>query len=318
MDSGEALTDLIMLCGIGFVVLMVAFYVQFKIKGRFGFRGSKTGEHLARLSGRSKVGRHSHSRWNTHSGSKRGLPPLERFLLACESGDVNEVTRLISAGINVNATRRPGGKTGLMLASAGGHVDTVRILLMRRAEVNITGGVSGKTALMRAAESGKFEVVRLLLGYGAEINCRSTATGKTALMGAVENGSLEMAHFLIDAGADVNAKNKHGKTAADTAFEKGLDVILTLLRVYGADFNKYGGNEHEEPPTSSVDQYYAVLECKKTDSIEVIKAKYRTLVKQYHPDVIQGKGLPADFIEFANEKFQLIREAYQHIIRHHR
>jgi ankyrin repeat protein len=296
MDDSQVFTDLILLYGIALVVLIAAFCVKY----------------------RSKVAEYLLSRRNAHSESQRGLPPVERFLVACQSGNVNEVKRLIRTGVSVNSTRRRGGKTGLMLASANGHVATVRILLKMGAKVNITGGSSGKTALIRAAESGELEVVRLLLGHGAEINSGSAVTGKTALMGAVENGSLEMTQFLIDAGADVNVKNRYGKTAADIAFEKGFEMILTLLKIYGAQLSGYSDNEKEHAPTAPADKYYAVLECKKTDSIEVIKAKYRTLVKQYHPDVIQGKGLPADFIEFANEKFQSIREAYQQIIQHHR
>jgi len=295
MDNLEALTDLILWYGIALVVLIAAFYVKY----------------------RSKVAEYLLSRRNAHSESKQALRPVEKFLIACQSGNVNEVKRLIRTGVSVNSTRKRGGKTGLMLASASGHVDTVRILLKIGAKVNITGGGSGKTALIRAAERGELEVVKLLLGHGAKINSRSAKSGKTALIGAVENGSLEMTHFLIDAGADVNAKNKYGKTAADTAFEKGLDMILTLLRVHGAHFGKYSGIDHEDVPIPPADKYYAILNCKKTDSIEVIKARYRALVKQYHPDVIQGTGLPADFIQYANEKFQLIVEAYEHITKLH-
>jgi len=316
MDSS---INLVLLIVIAFVLSIVAFYIKFKIRRLFmGWRKLKTDEDLARIAERSKVAKYLLSRWNAHSESKRGLRPVEKFLLACQSGNVNEVKRLIRTGVSVNSTRRRGGKTGLMLASASGHIDTVRILLKIGAKVNITGGGSGKTALIRTAERGELEVVKLLLGHGAKINSRSAMSGKTALIGAVENGSLEMTNFLIDAGADVNIKNKYGNTAADTAFEKGLDTILELLRIYGAEFSKYSGNQHEHLPSSSVDKYYAVLNCQKTDSIEVMKARYHVLLKEYHPDVIQGKGLPVDFIEYANEKFRLIKEAYEQIVKYHR
>ena len=62
-----------------------------------------------------------------------------------------------------------------------------------------------------------------------------------------------------------------------------------------------------------IEKYYAILECKKTDSMEEVKAHYRKLIKQYHPDVIQGKRLPHDFVRFANVKFQMIQQAYQFI-----
>jgi len=318
MDSVEAFRDLLLLSGIAFGLLMLVFYIRYKIKSLFiGFRKLKTEADIAELSERSKVFRYLFTKWNNAAKSKQQAHPLEKFLAACGSGNVNDLKRLISSGVKVNATRRRGGKTGLMLASQSGRIDAVRFLLKKGADSNIAGGGSGKTALIRASEKGDIDVAKLLLGYGAEVDSTSRVSGKTALMGAVENGNLEMAHFLIEAGADVNAKNKYGETAADIAYKKGLDRLLALLRACGADFSKYSGKAHETPVTSDIDKYYAVLRCTKSDNIDQIKAKYRVLVKEYHPDVIQGKGLPADFVEFANKKFQMIREAYQHIVQQH-
>lgn len=65
----------------------------------------------------------------------------------------------------------------------------------------------------------------------------------------------------------------------------------------------------------SIDKHYAVLKCKPTDSIEEIKAKYRKLTMEYHPDRIQSKGLPEDFMKFSTQKFQEIQKAYETIKR---
>ncbi len=61
------------------------------------------------------------------------------------------------------------------------------------------------------------------------------------------------------------------------------------------------------------DKYYAVLKCDETASNEEIKKQYRKLVTEYHPDKIQAKGLPEEFIKFANDKFAEIQEAYDQI-----
>jgi DnaJ like chaperone protein len=37
------------------------------------------------------------------------------------------------------------------------------------------------------------------------------------------------------------------------------------------------------------------------------------LVKDYHPDVIISKGLPEEFIEFAEKRFREIQESYEKI-----
>ena len=51
----------------------------------------------------------------------------------------------------------------------------------------------------------------------------------------------------------------------------------------------------------------------KNDSLETIKKKYREIIQSYHPDKIQGKGLPKDFVDFANKKLTDFNNAYNEI-----
>lgn len=48
------------------------------------------------------------------------------------------------------------------------------------------------------------------------------------------------------------------------------------------------------------------------DKAEVKKA-YRKLINQYHPDKVQGQGLPPEFINAATEYFKRIQIAYEYI-----
>ena len=57
--------------------------------------------------------------------------------------------------------------------------------------------------------------------------------------------------------------------------------------------------------------YYTILGCSNSDSNDKIKAQYRKLVRDYHPDTIASKGLPEEFTIFANDKFREIQEAYE-------
>ncbi len=57
-------------------------------------------------------------------------------------------------------------------------------------------------------------------------------------------------------------------------------------------------------------KYYAILGAASKDSNETIKTKYRSLVKEYHPDMIASKGLPEEFTQLAEEKFREIQAAY--------
>lgn len=64
---------------------------------------------------------------------------------------------------------------------------------------------------------------------------------------------------------------------------------------------------------NDLDKYYAALGCNPHDSDEHIKSQYRKLALEYHPDKIASKGLPEAFIQFANDKFREIQEAYEKI-----
>jgi len=46
-----------------------------------------------------------------------------------------------------------------------------------------------------------------------------------------------------------------------------------------------------------------------------VKKAYRKIAREYHPDVLQSKGLPEDFMAFAKEKLQKVNEAYDRIKR---
>ncbi|MFP4017295.1 MAG: co-chaperone DjlA [Halanaerobiales bacterium] len=63
-----------------------------------------------------------------------------------------------------------------------------------------------------------------------------------------------------------------------------------------------------------IDNYYKILEVSPEASTAEIKKTYRKKIKEYHPDNIIGKGLPNEFIKFAEEKFKEIQDAYEIIM----
>jgi DnaJ like chaperone protein len=63
----------------------------------------------------------------------------------------------------------------------------------------------------------------------------------------------------------------------------------------------------------NVDKYYKVLNCTPACSNEEIKANYKKLVKDFHPDKIIAKGLPEEFVDFAAERFREIQQSYEKI-----
>lgn len=63
----------------------------------------------------------------------------------------------------------------------------------------------------------------------------------------------------------------------------------------------------------NIDRHYELLNCDSNDSIAKIKQNYRRAIAEYHPDKIQSKGLPKEFIKFSNEQAKKINEAYNAI-----
>jgi DnaJ like chaperone protein len=55
---------------------------------------------------------------------------------------------------------------------------------------------------------------------------------------------------------------------------------------------------------------YEVLGVPATASDAEIRSAHRRLVREYHPDVIQSKGLPEEFTTFASEKMSAINDAW--------
>jgi DnaJ like chaperone protein len=90
--------------------------------------------------------------------------------------------------------------------------------------------------------------------------------------------------------------------------EQMIDSAVRIFHINPARFD-----ELKARYVSKTEKYYAILGASRTDSIEEIKKKYRKLVSEYHPDKIASKGLPEEFIKFANDKFREIQEAYDAI-----
>jgi DnaJ like chaperone protein len=88
-----------------------------------------------------------------------------------------------------------------------------------------------------------------------------------------------------------------------------------LIRAAASMFNFSDQEYHQikSRHVKDVEKFYAVLGCKSNDPDDQIKKQYRKLVMEYHPDTIASKGLPEEFIKFAEDKFREIHEAYEAI-----
>jgi DnaJ like chaperone protein len=62
--------------------------------------------------------------------------------------------------------------------------------------------------------------------------------------------------------------------------------------------------------STSISDAYKVLGVKENSSDAEVKSSHRKLVREYHPDVLASKGLPEDFLEYAQQKMVAINDAW--------
>jgi DnaJ like chaperone protein len=72
-----------------------------------------------------------------------------------------------------------------------------------------------------------------------------------------------------------------------------------------ANFSAVQGQPNASP--------YEVLGVSPQASDADVRAAHRRIVREYHPDVLQSKGMPAEFMKFANEKLIAANDAWSRI-----
>lgn len=81
--------------------------------------------------------------------------------------------------------------------------------------------------------------------------------------------------------------------------------------VYQSLRSRYVGSHSS---TTSLSQHYENLGVTADSSVSDIKKAYRQKANEFHPDKIEGKGLPPEFIKFANDRLAEINESYDAIM----
>ena len=111
-----------------------------------------------------------------------------RFLRLCMSGTEEEISRAISAGVNINVRNRTQA-TALMFAAQKNTADAVDILINAGLDIDAQD-IHGNTALIYAASYNNDDVVDMLIGRGAEVNIMNHI-GYKALVFAKRNYRLQ-------------------------------------------------------------------------------------------------------------------------------
>lgn len=171
----------------------------------------------------------------------------KRLFRAADTGDSDEINRLIRKGVKVNTKSLLDGLTPLHIAARHGGVETARILMENGADVNAVEKAS-ETPLHWAAERGHEKTVSLLLEKGASPEAKGGAYGETPLHSAAWGGHSKTARVLLDYGAGVNMKTWNDETPLHWACAgKGDKRTIKLLIENGASYDQATVERGETP-----------------------------------------------------------------------
>ena len=96
--------------------------------------------------------------------------------------------------------------------------------------------------------------------------------------------------------------------------DKVLRIIVAELGIalsdYDAMLNKFENMKKGQPESMSLDVAYKMLGVNASDDMNSIKKTYRSLVREYHPDIMISQEKDEAYIEEATAKMQEINQAY--------
>lgn len=90
------------------------------------------------------------------------------------------------------------------------------------------------------------------------------------------------------------------------------NFLREVARIFGFDANTFARIKESHIGRDAADPY-RVLGVPGTASNDEIRAAYRRLIHENHPDKLMAEGMPEDFIEVATDKMAAINAAYDRI-----
>ena len=147
---------------------------------------------------------------------------------ASRKGDIQEMRRLLTAGVSADAINKQ-RITALAAAAAGGQVESVQILL--GAGANVYAGFPDNTALVHAVRGsfGNSNIIKMLMD--AEVKGGGGTSGGVALMLAIGGYHTEATKILLDGGFIPEESVFSGVSMDNVASIEGhIDVALVLLQ----------------------------------------------------------------------------------------
>jgi len=116
---------------------------------------------------------------------------------------------------------------------------------------------------------------------------------------------LQIIHFLFG----VSASDNEIHPSESELIKK----IAGYLNINQYDFESIQSMFITQGSTHALDKWFTILEIDKNASDGEIKKAHRKMVIKYHPDKLQG--VSEDIVKLAEEKFLLVQQAYENIMK---
>ena len=106
----------------------------------------------------------------------------------------------------------------------------------------------------------------------------------------------------------------HIAKADGVIHEREMHFVETVSDIFGLDHREFEGVRlrHMEPEEGNP---YVVLGADPAWDDEQLKAHYRKLVRDNHPDRMLARGVPEEFLKIASDRLAAINLAWQHLRR---
>ena len=137
--------------------------------------------------------------------------------------------------------------------------------------------------------------------------------------GQIVNYDRELCMMLV--GTLIELSRRDGQSSPEE--QAIIEDARRILHLDSSGSYSHSGSNREEKYSSSrssneLQEAYELLECSEDDSDSEIKKKYRDKCAAFHPDKLQSKGLPDEFMKFATEQMTRINKAYDLIMKNRR
>ncbi|MSO65749.1 MAG: molecular chaperone DjiA [Alphaproteobacteria bacterium] len=106
----------------------------------------------------------------------------------------------------------------------------------------------------------------------------------------------------------------HIAKADHTVHPEELVYLANVARIFGLEESEFARIREAHLGPDKADAYQ-ILGVGRDANNDKIKAAYRRLIREHHPDRLMAGGMPAEFVAVANQKLATINVAYERICR---